>query len=84
MKNTKFSTKATIIVLIIALLVGMLASSCSVQKESLLVHDSKDCLVLSYEYPYAEVLIMPDSIISYKYITDINCKPGMYLICEDY
>lgn len=77
--------------IVIVLIIAFLSTSCSVQQESLLAHDSKDCLVLDYEYPYAEVLMVfeskvpgvLDSVISYKYITDVNCKTGMYLIYKN-
>lgn len=81
LKTIKPENKALIIVILIAAIVAFLATSCSVS-ENLLEHNKYDYKVISYEYPYAYVLSMPDSSYKYVFIRNSDIKDGGYIICD--
>lgn len=81
-KTSKRRFTYFVIFAIIGLLFFLL-TSCSVQQvaqEDFFEHNTLDVKVLSYDYPYAKVLVMPDSIIETRFSLE-PLKVG-YLICE--
>ena len=70
--------KGLIVILMMIIVITCSCSSIDVLTE----HNKYDYYVISYEYPWAEVLVMPDSTTKYVYITDTTTKPGGYLISE--